>query len=62
MFKIPGDSVETQGKNINWQTPQLTGTIMKDDTAAHNWKRKATFTTEAQAIIYVNARTGGVPA
>lgn len=61
MFKIPGDSVETQGKTINWQTPQLTGTIMKDDTASHKWKRKATFTTESQAIIYVNARTGGVP-
>lgn len=31
-------SAETQGEEIDWQTQKLTATIMRDDTAAHNWK------------------------
>lgn len=58
MFNIPAEEAETQGKTISWQTPTLEGTIMKDDSPKHRWKRKATFTTEAQAIVYVNARLG----
>lgn len=59
MFNIPAEEAETQGKTISWQTPTLEGTIMKDDSPKHRWKRKATFTTESQAIAYVNARLGG---
>ena len=59
MFNIPAEEAETQGKTISWQTPTLEGTIMKDDCQKHRWKRTATFTTESQAIAYVNARLGG---
>lgn len=59
MFNIPAEEAETQGKTISWQTPTLEGTIMKDESEHHMWKRKATFTTESQAIAYVNARLGG---
>lgn len=59
MFQIPAEEAETQGKTISWQTPTLEGTIMRDDSEKHRWKRKATFTTESQAIAYVNARLGG---
>ena len=38
--------------------PELTGTIMRDDTEKHMWKREATFTTEAQAEAYIKARLG----
>lgn len=62
MFNIPEDAAETQGQSISWQTPTLSARIMKDDTAYHAWKMKATFSTEAQAIAYVNAKTGGVAA
>lgn len=62
MFNIPEDAAETQGQSISWQTHTLSARIMKDDTAYHAWKMKATFTTEAQAIAYVNAKTGGVAA
>lgn len=62
MFNIPEDAAETQGQSISWQTPTLSARIMKDDTEYHAWKRKATFTTESQAIAYVNAKTGGVAA
>lgn len=62
MFKIPADAAETQGKTISWQTPTITAKIQKDDTLNHAWKKKATFSTEAQALAYINARTGGVAA
>lgn len=54
-FKTPAESWETQGKTINWQTPTIRATIMKDDSEYHKWKRVATFSTEAQAIAYINA-------
>lgn len=55
-FKTPADAWETQGKNISWQTPTVRATIMKDDSTYHTWKQIATFTTEAQAIAYIDAR------
>ena len=53
MFNIPADAATTQGESIEWQTPELSGTIMRDDTAKHAWKTEATFTTEAQAEAYI---------
>lgn len=55
-FAVPNDAATTQGETIEWQVPKLTGGIMRDDTAKHAWKREATFTTEAQAEIYIKAR------
>lgn len=63
MFSIPSDSATTQGESIEWQVPELSATIMRDDSATHMWKREATFTTEAQAEAYIKARlniTAGV--
>lgn len=56
MFKIPAESWDTQGKTISWQTPTIRATIMRDDSTHHAWKKCATFTTEAQAIAYINDR------
>ena len=56
MFSIPSDSATTQGESIEWQVPELSATIMRDDSATHMWKREATFTTEAQAEAYIKAR------
>lgn len=58
MFSIPADAATTQGESIEWQVPELTATIMRDDTATHMWKREATFTTEAQAEAYIKNRLG----
>ena len=63
MFAGPSDSATTQGESIEWQVPELSATIMRDDSATHMWKREATFTTEAQAGAYIKDRlniTGGV--
>lgn len=58
MFSVPEDAATTQGESIEWQTPELTGTIMRDDSVTHVWKKEATFTTEAQAEAYIKARLG----
>lgn len=58
MFSIPSDAATTQGETIEWQVPELSATIMRDDSATHMWKREATFTTEAQAVAYLEARLG----
>ena len=55
-FAVPNDAAETQGKTISWQTPELTASIMRDDSANRCWKQMATFTTEAQALAYINVR------
>ena len=63
MFSVPNDSATTQGESIEWQVPELSATIMRDDSTTHMWKREATFTTEAQAEAYIKDRlniTAGV--
>lgn len=40
-FSIPGMSAATQEEAIDWQTQELTASIMRDDTAAHNWLYEA---------------------
>lgn len=62
MFSIPADAATTQGETIEWQVPELTATITRDESEKHTWKKEATFTTEAQAEAYIKARlniTGG---
>lgn len=56
MFSVPSDAATTQGESIEWQVPELTATIMRDDTATHIWKTEATFTTEAQAEAYIKSK------
>lgn len=56
MFSVPADAATTQGESIEWQVPELSATIMRDDSETHTWKREATFTTEAQAEAYIRAR------
>lgn len=52
-FNNPGISAVTQGETIEWQTPELTATILRDDTAAHNWCRYSLLDSEADAEAYV---------
>lgn len=54
MFSVPSESATTQGETIEWQTPELSATIMRDDSADQKWKRAASFSTEAQAEAYVD--------
>lgn len=56
LFNVPDDAVTTQGEQIEWQTPSLVSTILRDDTEKHMWKREATFSTEANAAAYIKNR------
>lgn len=49
-FNIPEESANTQEDAIDWQTEELTATLMRDDTADEAWKLiGADFETEAAA-------------
>lgn len=37
-FQPKGDEAATQEEDIDWQTQELTATIMRDDSANHEWK------------------------
>lgn len=52
-FNIPEDAASTQGEKIEWKTPKIDGTIMRDDTAKRAWKREATFDSEPKAVAYI---------
>lgn len=53
MFSVPADAATTEGDSIDWQVPELSGTIMRDDSEKHAWKSEATFATEAEAAAYI---------
>ena len=55
-FAIPGDSFVTKGETVEFQTPQLTATVMRDDTAKHAWRKYAEFATEAAADTWLNTQ------
>lgn len=59
-FNIPDEAATTQGETIEWQTPSITATIMRDDTANHAWKREATVDTEAEALAYIEEILGEI--
>lgn len=60
MFANVSEALSTQGETIEWQTPEISAQISRDDTTAHNWKRVSTpLDTEADAVLYVQYCLGG---
>ena len=58
-FNLPEEGAETQGEEIDWQTRELSGRIMRDDTANKDWKWKgADQATEAAAENIVRVALG----
>ena len=57
-FSNPGISAVTQGETIEWQMPELSATILRDDTANHNWCRYALLDSEADAEAYIKDLLG----
>lgn len=52
-FSNPGIEAVTQGETIDWQTPEMGATIMRDDSADGVWQKWAMFDTEAAAYTYL---------
>lgn len=53
-FAEPADDAATKGETTEFQTPTLEGTILVDVTG--EWKNEGTFSTEAGAIAWLNAK------
>lgn len=56
VFNITGDTFSTKGETIEFQTPELTATVLRDDTAKHAWRKYAVFASEANADAWLNAQ------
>lgn len=53
-FTTPSEEATTQGETIEWQTPELEATIMRDDTTKHEWKRVSSLLdseADAEALV-----------
>ena len=58
-FQTEGLSAKTQEEEIDWQTHELTATLMRDDSANHSWKKVAEDQdTEAEAEAVLKAILG----
>lgn len=55
-FSEPADSNKTKGESMEFGTPVIEGTIMRDSNS--DWKKEKTFDTEADAIAYLNGKAG----
>ena len=55
-FSIPGETYATKGETVEFGTPQLTATVMRDDTAKHAWRNWAVFGTEEAADTWLNTQ------
>lgn len=60
-FSTPADNASTQEDAIEWQTNELSSALMRDDTAAHNWKFESKeYDSEAEAEAALIAKLGGI--
>lgn len=55
-FGEPSDTNKSKGENLEFATPVLEGTILLDDNG--DWKKEKTFDTIAEAVAYLQAKSG----
>ena len=62
-FSMPADSAQTMGESIEWQTPEIEGTVMGlEGDGTNAWFEQVIFPTQEAAIAYITqyfAVTGG---
>lgn len=56
-YGIASDEMNTREESIDWQTQELSATILRDDTEKHNWKylSETGMATEAEAEAVIKA-------
>lgn len=53
-FTAPSDEYQTKGESVEWQTPEIEGTVSGSAvTGAKPWKRVFDFTTQEAAIAFI---------
>lgn len=57
-FRVPAGDYTTQGENVEFQTPELQATIMKDDTSSGTWQKWAEFSSQDNALTWIRSELG----
>ena len=57
-FKVPDYSVATQGETVEFQTPGLEATILRDDCTPSKWQMWNDYETEAAALTALQTALG----
>lgn len=57
-FSNPGIEAVTQGDTIDWQTPELSATILRDDSSDAVWQKWSLYESEADAYAYLQSCLG----
>ena len=61
IFDPPKLDAQTMGETVEWQTPELTGTVIgKEGDGANAWYKTRTFATQAAAEAYIVTEFGAV--
>lgn len=58
-FKVPDYSIATQGETVEFQTPSLEATILRDDCVPSKWQDWDDYETEAAALTALRTALGG---
>lgn len=58
-FKVPDYSIATQGETVEFQTPSLEATILKDDCIPAKWQEWDDYESEAAALTALQTALGG---
>lgn len=54
-FRVPAGDYTTQGENVEFQTPELEATIMKDDTSSGTWQKWGEFASQDDALTWIRS-------
>lgn len=52
-FASPTENAQTKGESIEWQTPEISGTVAGMDDQGNAWYQSAMFTTQKAAEAYI---------
>lgn len=55
-FNPPTEAAQTKGESIEWQTPEITGTVAGRDAKDNPWYESVMFHSERAAIAYINEK------
>lgn len=61
IFAAEPQNAATQGDEVDWQTTELKATLLRDDSANHDWKMIGTAqATQAAAVSMITTALGGI--
>lgn len=61
IFSAEPQSAATQADEVDWQTTELQATLLRDDSANHDWKMIGTAqSTQAAAVSMITTALGGI--